>query len=220
MSRFVSPPVSVLLSSQPIFSSPLTDLILVISVPVLFSILLLSQFSSVLVHLLSPASVHFFSLISTLLLLCVNSSSLPLSVSILVSVLTPLESSLTFSTYLVSSPPLLPFCSVNSSCLFSLPISQSLPVLPLMWTVMWTIFDIRIFSAQLNSWFIAGLAVAKAVEKSYPNRGEVLVVCGPGNNGGDGLVAARHLALFNYKPTVVYPKQPNKHPFPSLLHQV
>jgi len=67
---------------------------------------------------------------------------------------------------------------------------------------------------------LAGLAVAKAVEKSYPSRGEVLVVCGPGNNGGDGLVAARHLALFNYKPTVVYPKQPSKHPFPSLLHQV
>ncbi|KAL5256163.1 hypothetical protein ACHWQZ_G011397 [Mnemiopsis leidyi] len=67
---------------------------------------------------------------------------------------------------------------------------------------------------------LAGLAVAKAVEKSYPDRGEVLIVCGPGNNGGDGLVAARHLALFNYKPTVVYPKQPNKHPFPSLLHQV
>lgn len=71
---------------------------------------------------------------------------------------------------------------------------------------------------------LAGLAVATAVQKSYPaspeRGGRVLVVCGPGNNGGDGLVAARHLALFGYIPSVVYPKQPNKHPFTPLLHQI
>ena len=65
-----------------------------------------------------------------------------------------------------------------------------------------------------------GLAVATSVSKSYPTRGPVLVVCGPGNNGADGLVAARHLVQFGYQPSIVYPKQPTKDPYPRLLHQV
>ena len=52
---------------------------------------------------------------------------------------------------------------------------------------------------------LAGLAVAQAIFKEYPPC-KVLVVCGPGNNGGDGLVAARHLHHFGYCPTVLYPK--------------
>jgi len=56
---------------------------------------------------------------------------------------------------------------------------------------------------------LAGLAVATAMAKTFPLPAyrRVVVLCGPGNNGGDGLVAARHLALFGYSPTIVLPKR-------------
>lgn len=46
---------------------------------------------------------------------------------------------------------------------------------------------------------LAGLSVAVALTKAYPretSHPKVLVCSGPGNNGGDGLVAARHLKMF------------------------
>lgn len=55
---------------------------------------------------------------------------------------------------------------------------------------------------------LAGLACAQTLAKVY-NKDKyprVLVCCGPGNQGGDGLVAARHLGLFGYEPTIYMPK--------------
>lgn len=47
----------------------------------------------------------------------------------------------------------------------------------------------------------AGAAVARMVQRHHHN-GTVLVLCGPGNNGGDGFVAARHLAKAGRSVTV------------------
>ncbi|KAH9826189.1 NAD(P)H-hydrate epimerase [Teratosphaeria destructans] len=56
---------------------------------------------------------------------------------------------------------------------------------------------------------LAGLSVAQAMYALSPptKSPNLLIACGPGNNGGDGLVAARHLKHFGYKPSVYWPKQ-------------
>jgi hydroxyethylthiazole kinase-like uncharacterized protein yjeF len=45
----------------------------------------------------------------------------------------------------------------------------------------------------------AGRAVAEEVARRFPDQETVVVLCGPGNNGGDGFVAARHLEQRGYK---------------------
>ena len=49
----------------------------------------------------------------------------------------------------------------------------------------------------------AGGAVAAAIVARYPAGSRVAVVAGPGNNGGDGYVAARHLAARGYRVEVL-----------------
>ncbi|XP_049532336.1 NAD(P)H-hydrate epimerase [Anopheles darlingi] len=70
---------------------------------------------------------------------------------------------------------------------------------------------------------LAGLSCAHVIADAYApeslKSNKILICCGPGNNGGDGLVAARHLALMNYNPYVYYPKRTEKELFRNLQHQ-
>jgi len=75
---------------------------------------------------------------------------------------------------------------------------------------------------------LAGLSVAASIFDAYPpaafslsqrKKPAVLVICGPGNNGGDGLVASRHLFHFGYDVGIVYPKRTSKPFFSRLVDQ-
>jgi len=68
---------------------------------------------------------------------------------------------------------------------------------------------------------LAGQACAVAVARVYDKTKypRVLVCCGPGNQGGDGLVAARHLGFFGYKTSVFMPKPGSKEIYQRLKTQ-
>eukprot|EP01057_Protomagalhaensia_wolfi_P002670 Protomagalhaensia_wolfi_Nauph_80__2669@NODE_27_length_4681_cov_39_742568_g22_i0_p4_GENE_NODE_27_length_4681_cov_39_742568_g22_i0NODE_27_length_4681_cov_39_742568_g22_i0_p4_ORF_typecomplete_len236_score38_77YjeF_N/PF03853_15/4_7e44_NODE_27_length_4681_cov_39_742568_g22_i032733980 len=55
---------------------------------------------------------------------------------------------------------------------------------------------------------LAGLAVADVVARCSTPKARLAVLVGPGNNGGDGLVAARHLTQFGFGVDVYSPKEP------------
>lgn len=70
---------------------------------------------------------------------------------------------------------------------------------------------------------LAGLSCAVSIAECYPLKSvvknKILVCCGPGNNGGDGLVCARHLKLFGYNPIIFYPKRTDKALYKNLTFQ-
>jgi ADP-dependent NAD(P)H-hydrate dehydratase / NAD(P)H-hydrate epimerase len=59
----------------------------------------------------------------------------------------------------------------------------------------------------------AGQSVAEYLQQRFPNlpSRRVVVLCGKGNNGGDGLVTARHLLEMGAKPTVIVLADPSEY---------
>ncbi len=58
----------------------------------------------------------------------------------------------------------------------------------------------------------AGRAVAEDLAWRFPDAGTVTILCGPGNNGGDGFVAARHLIERGYRVRLGYNGDPERLP--------
>ncbi|MHA1590619.1 MAG: NAD(P)H-hydrate dehydratase [Candidatus Njordarchaeales archaeon] len=49
----------------------------------------------------------------------------------------------------------------------------------------------------------AGKSVADVIRRRFPDKKRIVVIAGLGNNGGDGFVAARHLASYGYEVIVI-----------------
>ena len=77
--------------------------------------------------------------------------------------------------------------------------------------------DVALMDREKHGWSIdqlmelAGLSVADVIhdEKTLQNF-SAIILCGPGNNGGDGLVAAKHLAQRTWEIDVWHPKLTDK----------
>lgn len=52
---------------------------------------------------------------------------------------------------------------------------------------------------------VVGLNASQIIDKQWKNT-RILVCCGPGNNGADGMVAARYLKIFGHEVKLFYPK--------------
>jgi NAD(P)H-hydrate epimerase len=63
----------------------------------------------------------------------------------------------------------------------------------------------------------AGRGAADIIARHYPDARGVLILCGPGNNGGDGFVAARHLDAAGYLVTVMSVRSPGDYRGDALL---
>ncbi len=57
---------------------------------------------------------------------------------------------------------------------------------------------------------IAGKSLADFVMETYPDAKKICILCGMGNNGGDGVVAAKYLAAWNKTITIVLVGKKNK----------
>jgi NAD(P)H-hydrate epimerase len=67
---------------------------------------------------------------------------------------------------------------------------------------------------------LAGLAIAQVTNKILKDKpnADICVLVGPGNNGGDGLVAARHLKMMKYNVgLIMFKKLEGKN---SIYHQL
>src|SRR5258705_8532218 len=53
----------------------------------------------------------------------------------------------------------------------------------------------------------AGLAAAEVARNITASGGRVLVIAGPGNNGGDAVVVARHLKSWGFKIDMVFTRE-------------
>ncbi len=63
----------------------------------------------------------------------------------------------------------------------------------------------------------AGLATAEAVRAEFGDARSALILVGPGNNGGDGMVVARHLAEAGWEVEVAAPGEPPSTPDASAM---